>query len=210
MIGRTQALLLSSVLGAASLSAQADAEANDATRTGGEPPEPPPTQTGSTDLLSAARILALLVVGVFFALFAVITWLGVFSEMGDIAERRAPPSASEIAALGLMLIVATAPGGVFLLRRRFALRRPCDAAEGLPVTLGWVIVTIVFVVIAFAGWFGVTLEHLDGLDGRLGHTFDDTLGLTMMTLVTWVPLSLLAWRRHLLRSGDRNAGASDA
>ena len=155
-------------------------------------------------------MLALLVVGVFFAFFAVISWIAVFNEMGDIADRRGGTSGSEIAALGLMLIIASTPVAIFLLRRRFSWRRSRDAGESLPVTLGWVVVTIVFVVMAFVGWFGVTLENLDCLDVRFRHAFDHTLGLTMMALVTLVPLSLLAWRRYLLRPSERRPGEADA
>ena len=180
----------------AAASAQSDAESNDATRTGGEPPEPPPTRAGSAGLLSVGRLLAALVGGVVFAFFAVITWLAVFAEMGDITNRGTPTSGSEIAALGLMLLVASAPVALFLFRRRFTWRRAHDARKPRPQRLGWIVVLIVFAVVAFVGWLGVTFENLDRLDVRSRHAFDDTLGLTIMALIAWLPLALLLWRRH--------------
>ena len=155
-----------------------------------------PTHTGSAGLITVARTLAALLAGGLFAFFAVITWLAVFDEMVNITDRRAPTSGGEIAALGLILLVASTPVALFLLRRRFAWRPARHAAQSRSQTLGWVVVTIVFAVVAFGGWLGVTVENLDRLDARAGHTFDDTLGLTIMVLIAWLPLSLLLWRRH--------------
>ena len=83
-------------------------------------------------------------------------------------------------------------------RRRLTWRRTRHARESLPVTLGWVVVTIVFTMIAFVGWFGITIENLDRIDSRNIHAFDNSLGLTMIALTSWVPLALLGWRRHWL------------
>ena len=185
---------------------QAGAEANDATRTGGDPPELPPAGSGSAGFTDAARLLARLIPGAFFAFIAVITWLQVLGEMSDIADRSRSTSGSEIAALGLVLAVASTPIVLFLYRRRFTWRRTRDAGESLPVTLGWVVVTIVFSLIAFVGWFGITIENLDRIDSRNIHAFGNSLGLTMIALTSWVPLALLGWRRHWL-GRDRIAGA---
>ena len=186
----------------AAAAAQSDAEADDATRTGGDAPEPPPTHAGSLNIVGALGGLVALVAGVFFALLAVVTWIAVFGEMSDITDRRSATSGDEIAALGLMLLIASAPVTLFLLRRRFAWR-PVRSSDGdndntqsLATTLGWVVVLIVFAVIAFAGWLGVTLENIDRLDTRTRHGFDDTLGLTIMAVITSTPLAALVWRRH--------------
>jgi len=101
---------------------QSDAESHDATRTGGEPPEAPPTGTGSSGASVAARTLAALVIAV-------------------------------------------------------------------------------IAVIAVVGWFGVTGENIDRLDVRFVHAFDDTLGLTIMVVLTSAPLTALLWRRHWLGAG---------
>ena len=121
-------------------------------------------------------MFAALLVGGFFAVFTVITWIAVFGEMGDITDRRTPTSGGEIAALGLMLLIASAPVTLFLFRRRLTWRRPRDVEQSLAQSLGWVVVLIVFAVIAFGGWFGVTIENIDRLDLRTRHAFNDTLG----------------------------------
>jgi len=118
--------------------------------------------------------------------------------MSDIADRSRATSGGEIAALGLILAVASTPIVLFLYRRRLTWRRTRHARESLPVTLGWVVVTIVFTMIAFVGWFGITIENLDRIDSRNIHAFDNSLGLTMIALTSWVPLALLGWRRHWL------------
>ena len=182
----------------AAAAAQSDAESNDATRTAGDAPEPPPAQSASTDRLRLVRMFAALLVGSFFAVFAVITWIAVFGEIGDITDRRTPTSGGEIAALGLMLLIASAPVTLFLFRRRLTWRRPRDVEQSLAQSLGWVVVLIVFAVIAFGGWFGVTIENIDRLDLRTRHAFNDTLGLTMMALLAAAPLAALIWRRHWL------------
>ena len=186
--------------------AQAEAETHDATRTGGDPPELPPTRSAAAGFSDALRLLTQLIPGAFFALVAVVAWLAVFGEMADIADRSRATSGGEIAALGLVLAVASAPVVPFLYRRRFTWRRARDAGESLPVTLGWVIVTIVFALIAFVGWFGITIENLDLIDRRNLHAFDHSLGLTMIALTSWLPLALLGRRRHWL-GRDRGDGA---
>ncbi len=179
--------------------AQAQAESNDATHTGGDPPEPPPwPNAGSSELPRLLSLAASLVAGVFFAFFAVVTWFAVAGEMGNILGRTRPTSGDEIAALGLMALVASAPVLAILYRRRFVWRRPADTGESTPQLIGWAAALVAFGALAFIIWLGVVVENIDRLGGRSVHAFDNTLGLAIMPIVAALPLAALVRRRHWL------------
>ena len=190
--------------------AQAEAESGEATRTGGEAPAPAdPGGARFGDRLVLARRIVFLTVAALVAFAAAGAWFRAFYEIGEILDRPQPVAAGEVAALGLMLVLATIPVTIpvigVLQRRRLAWRRPIHQAEPALETACWGVVLAVFCAIAFIGWFATLHEMFDRFDAGSLHGFNQFAGFAIIFLIVTAPLGALLWKRHRLSAAERRA-----
>ena len=184
--------------------AQAEAESGETTRTGGASPEPAdPGGARFGDRLVVARTIVFLGVAALVAFTAVGAWLRAFHEIGEILDRSQPVAAGEVAALGLLLVLASIPVIGILLRRRMAWRRPIHQAEPALVTAAWGVVLAAFCAVAFVGWFATMHEMFDRFDDGSLHGFNQFLGFAIIFLLVATPLGALLWKRHRLSAAER-------
>ena len=182
--------------------AQEDAEADELSRTSGQPPELPP-EAPPRGAFPWRPIVGALgwAVALVFVVVAVIMWLQAFGTMfGLLDDERVTGSA--VGALAVMVIVAALPVALLHERQRFSWRpaRLRESTERGPARWGWRAAALLFAVGALIVWIrtmGGYFEALPDNGALVTISFSSALGLAAMVLLAATPLSYVLWRRHV-------------
>ena len=183
-------------------SAQAAAEGEPATRTDGDPPEPPSERPGIGDARRAGRVaLEALgwVVALLFIAIAVVMWLRAFGTLFDLLDERPVPGTA-VGALAVMMVVATLPLVLVHERRRFAWtpRWRAGTDQSVIVRIGWRLALAAFGFLAFVVWLRVVGGYFDGVEdgGIVTIGFSAALGMAALVVLAAGPLLYVVVRRH--------------
>ncbi len=183
-------------------SAQAGAERDPGTATGGEPPQPPSRSSAAGRAGTPRRIVtgvrggAVLLAAAF---IAIVMWLLVFGTLLDLLDSGGIVGGNP-GALVVMLIVATVPALLVHERRRFGWTPAnfADRDESAPARWAWRLATLVFALLALIVFVAVLGQYFDALDidGRVMISFSTALALAALVALFAAPFAYVVRRRY--------------